>query len=442
MDESQKQFWESPKRGERRSPSHPVVKAFVQPKISFIKKHIPITSKTTLLDVGCGNGFFTYYFAKDCDVTGLDYSEVMLANNPHNKLIHGDAYHLPFDDNSFDVVFCSDMLHHLEFPSKAIEEMRRVSNNYVIVSEPNRNNILMFMFGLLNKEEWGSLKFTKRYLVKMFAGLNLAVRHVLTSGMIFPNKTPSFILSLFKIFDYNSFLGSYITVIAEKHGDTISSGVLGKDYARGRNTRLSWRYRLRRRSLEVIRAINAYHRSKIDAILDIGTAEGLMLSRIKKEFPQTECIGIEYSRELIDYNRDNNIKIIQGDAQNLSFNDSSFNIVIATAIIEHLPEPAQMLSEAYRVLKPGGILILTTPSPFFDKIAEYFNGGEANHIEKFGLRRLKKDFQKTGFCILSAERFMMSPIGFPKELIIEKIIKLLRLDFILLNQLIIGRKDK
>jgi len=128
-------------------------------------------------------------------------------------------------------------------------------------------------------------------------------------------------------------------------------GVLDKNYTLGRKNKKSWRYRLRRRTYEIIQAIHKHHQSKIDTILDIGTAEGAMLSSIKKEFPQAKCFGLEYSQELIDINQSKNIKIIQGDAQKLPFKDNSFNIVVATAVIEHLSQPLKMVSESYRVLK-------------------------------------------------------------------------------------------
>lgn len=218
------------------------------------------------------------------------------------------------------------------------------------------------------------------------------------------------------------------------------SGVLDKNYTLGRKTKKSWQYRLKRRTYEVVQAINKHHSSNIGAVLDIGTAEGFMLNLIKKQFPHAKCIGLEYSQELINLNQNKNIKIIQGDAQKLPFEKNSFDIAIATAVIEHLPEPFKMLAETYRVLKPNGIFILTTPSPFFDKIAELINKEESHHLEKFNLKRLKSDFKKAGFQVLQAEKFMISPMGFPVELKIEKAIKLIKLDFILLNQLIIGKK--
>jgi SAM-dependent methyltransferase len=49
-------------------------------------------------------------------------------------------------------------------------------------------------------------------------------------------------------------------------------------------------------------------------------------------------------------------------AQELPFADASFNVVIIKHIVEHLPDPAQALSEIGRVTEPGGTLILATPN--------------------------------------------------------------------------------
>lgn len=213
-----------------------------------------------------------------------------------------------------------------------------------------------------------------------------------------------------------------------------------KKYHLERKTKLAPKYRLKRRGYEVIQGIKKYY-PEAKAILDIGTADGLMLSRIKKKFPQAECVGLEYSQELINSCRDKNIKIIQGDAQNMALKNNSFDVAIATALIEHLDKPMKMLREIHRVLRSGGILILTTPNPFFEKIAELIGHFEKEiHQETFTIKKLKKYFKKAGFEIIKTKRFMISPIGFPFELTIEKLLRTLKLDFILLNQLVIGKK--
>lgn len=50
------------------------------------------------------------------------------------------------------------------------------------------------------------------------------------------------------------------------------------------------------------------------------------------------------------------------DAQRLSFEDESFDRVLLTEVVEHVPEPARAIAEAVRVLRPGGVLALSTPS--------------------------------------------------------------------------------
>jgi SAM-dependent methyltransferase len=50
------------------------------------------------------------------------------------------------------------------------------------------------------------------------------------------------------------------------------------------------------------------------------------------------------------------------DAMSLSFADASFDLVISSECIEHVPEPARAVGEMLRVLRPGGRLVLTTPN--------------------------------------------------------------------------------
>lgn len=52
---------------------------------------------------------------------------------------------------------------------------------------------------------------------------------------------------------------------------------------------------------------------------------------------------------------------IQGDAMSLPFRAASFHTILCNEVLEHVPEPSIVMEEALRVLKEGGILILTTP---------------------------------------------------------------------------------
>lgn len=95
----QKNFWRSINR--RRNATHSAVRAFAQPKVEIITKECNLNKGSTVLDVGAGNGLFSYYFAEIVDTTVFDFSKEILSSNPVNKKVVGDAEHLPFKDKSF-----------------------------------------------------------------------------------------------------------------------------------------------------------------------------------------------------------------------------------------------------------------------------------------------------------------------------------------------------
>jgi ubiquinone/menaquinone biosynthesis C-methylase UbiE len=80
-----------------------------------------------MLDNGCGTGLL-FDKIKPGQAVGLDISGEMLryAAKHSDQLILGNSQKLPLKDNSFDVVFCRSLLHHLPEPELAISEISRV----------------------------------------------------------------------------------------------------------------------------------------------------------------------------------------------------------------------------------------------------------------------------------------------------------------------------
>lgn len=212
----QKEYWERKSLEDRRPPDHPVVRQYVRPKIELIQKFIPLENGTRLLDVGCGNGFFSYHFDQVCDTVGVDFSEKMLAKNPIAQKLLMDASHLSFQDLAFDMVFCHALLHHVDNIDEVLQEMRRVSRKYVVVLEPNRNNPLMFLFSALVPEERKALSFSIGYLRKKLEENKLKVTASFSHGMTVPNKTPAFLLPLMKLLDFRQPFGMTNILIAER----------------------------------------------------------------------------------------------------------------------------------------------------------------------------------------------------------------------------------
>lgn len=213
---NQKEYWEREELKNRRGPEHPVIAAYVLPKIQLISRYVNLTKTTRLLDVGCGNGFFTYYFDQICDVYGVDYSERMLALNPVKKTSIMDASELKFEDNSFDVAFCHALLHHVNDIDRVFSEMKRVSKKYIIAIEPNRNNPLVFLFSLLKKQERGGLRFSLPFLKDVALRNETRIAAAFSHGILVPNKTPVFLLPIARMFDFKNPLGITNFLIAMK----------------------------------------------------------------------------------------------------------------------------------------------------------------------------------------------------------------------------------
>ena len=90
-----------------------------------------------VLDVGAGDGLITHILkAKGID---NDKDGVRLAQEKGADVILGDAYSLPFEDNSFEAVMMIDSLEHFDNPEKALQEARRVAPILYINTPPRQD---------------------------------------------------------------------------------------------------------------------------------------------------------------------------------------------------------------------------------------------------------------------------------------------------------------
>jgi len=104
--------------------------------------------------------------------------------------------------------------------------------------------------------------------------------------------------------------------------------------------------------------------------LDCGAGDGHWYEKLSQEIglERENYTGIEWEESLATKAKSKNIRVGQGDLnKKLEFDDNQFSCVFALSVLEHLLRPCQFLRESYRILKPGGRIILLTPN-----ISTYF----------------------------------------------------------------------
>ena len=213
FDETQRRYWAE---ASFRSPLDPVVAAYADPKLEFLDQHVSFSDRR-VLEVGCGNGTFTIRLAqKAAAVIGVELSTHMLGENPHKLCVVGTAGALPFPDRSFDIVFAANLIHHVSRPHEVLSELRRCSARYLMLVEPNRWNPMMFGLGLVVRAERGTLRISRRELLRQIDQAGLRTLAVTTTGMISQNRTPAFLVPWLKRFDREVALGEYIVICAER----------------------------------------------------------------------------------------------------------------------------------------------------------------------------------------------------------------------------------
>lgn len=127
-------------------PAH-VVAHYLRKRAEFVASICP---SGKVLDVGCGTGVLASRLANaGYDVTGVDPSSGMLdvlrERDPSVTAVRGSGTQLPFDDDSFDLVLCVAVMHHIADPAdvrKTLTEMVRVSrpDGRVLIWDHNPRN--------------------------------------------------------------------------------------------------------------------------------------------------------------------------------------------------------------------------------------------------------------------------------------------------------------
>ncbi|RYU77892.1 class I SAM-dependent methyltransferase [Hymenobacter persicinus] len=179
----------------------------------------------------------------------------------------------------------------------------------------------------------------------------------------------------------------------------------------------------------VFRLIQDLKLPKTAAILEIGCSGGPLLQRLTRT-GYSDLTGIDVSETGIAVAQQRGIANVSCmDGAHLDFPDASFDLVIASDVLEHIQDEAQALREWTRVLRPGGQLLVFVPAFSFlwgkhDVVNQHFRRYTAAQLaaglSRAGLRVQRRSYWNVGLFFPTAavrllKRLRPAPVATPEE---------------------------
>ena len=126
-------------------------------------------------------------------------------------------------------------------------------------------------------------------------------------------------------------------------------------------------------------------------VLDAGCGAGYGTAELAQE--ADHVTGLDLASEALDYARANypleNVTFTAGSCVALPFLSGSFDLVVAFEVIEHLEDPIAFIAESARVLKPGGLFIVSTPNKRYYAESRAATGPNLYHQHEFELHEFQ-----------------------------------------------------
>lgn len=151
--------------------------------------------------------------------------------------------------------------------------------------------------------------------------------------------------------------------------------------------------------------------------LDIGTSSGTNLILLT-ELGFTQVSGLDSSAEAIAYCAARGLPpVISGTIEAMPFADGSQRLVLATDVLEHVPDDDRALQEIARILEPGGQVLITVPT--FQSLWG-LQDEVSLHLRRYRLNALRRKVEAAGLTIQTSFYFnflLFGPIWLARQIL-------------------------
>jgi len=151
-----------------------------------------------------------------------------------------------------------------------------------------------------------------------------------------------------------------------------------------------------------------------DRVLDVGCGTGELLAAISLAVPEARLAGVDISPEMLAVARaksSGGLDLREGRAEALPFENETYDVVVSSSAFHFFRHPAAALAEMYRVLRPGGGIVLTDwcsdyPACFLhDRFLRLFSPA---HFRTYGSKKFHQLIDSANFSEINIERYRIS----------------------------------
>jgi SAM-dependent methyltransferase len=150
---------------------------------------------------------------------------------------------------------------------------------------------------------------------------------------------------------------------------------------------------------------NTFEMKKGMTLLEPGCGRGEHLRLFKNLGVDT--YGLDISPESPLFAKDLNIKLCDLEKERLPYPDNYFDVIYSKSFLEHLKDPSKFLNEAYRVLKPDGLLLSMVPD-WESGYKKFYD--DYTHVSPFTSISLKNIQLVAGFNTVEVYKFRQLPM--------------------------------